>query len=60
MKSIELLESWLVEVETDPDLWDCIVKYAKGQGGVTMSDICQGMDYRYQLMAQDQDTIEWQ
>jgi hypothetical protein len=33
MKSIELLESWLVEVETDPDLWDCIVKYAKGRGG---------------------------
>jgi hypothetical protein len=29
-------------------------------GGVTMSDICQGMDYRYQLMAQDQDTIGWQ
>ena len=33
MKSIELLKSWLVEVETDPDLWDCIVKYTKGEGG---------------------------
>ncbi len=59
MKSIELLESWLVDVETDPDLWDSIVKYAKGRGGVTMLDICQGMDHRYRLMAQDQDTIGW-
>jgi hypothetical protein len=59
MKSINLLESWLTEVDTDPDLWDCIVKYAKGRGGVTMSEICLGMDSRYRLMAQDQDVIGW-
>jgi hypothetical protein len=28
MHSIDLLEHWLVEVDTDPDLGDCIVAYA--------------------------------
>ncbi len=59
MKSIELYESWLVDVQTDPDLQDSIVKYAKGQGGVPLLDICQGTDHRYCLMAQEQDTIGW-
>ncbi len=59
MKSIDLLASWLTEVDTDPNLLDCIVDYAKGCGGVTMSDICLGMDTRYHLMAQDQDIIGW-
>ncbi len=57
MKSINLLESWLKEVETDPNLRDCIVEYAKGRGGVSILDICLGMDTRYHLMAQDQDDI---
>jgi hypothetical protein len=59
MKSIDLLESWLKEVETDPNLRDCIVEYAKGCGGVSMLDICLGMDTRYRVMAQDQDNIGW-
>ncbi len=59
MKSIDLLKSWLAEVDTDPDLWDCIVKYTKGYGGVTMSEICLGMDSRHCLMAWDQDVIGW-
>jgi hypothetical protein len=59
MKSVDLLESWLKEVETDPNLCNCIVEYTKGRGGVNMLDICLGMDTRYCLMAQDQDNIEW-
>jgi hypothetical protein len=39
MKSISLLSSWMVEVDTDPDLHECIVEYAKGRGTMTMSDI---------------------
>jgi hypothetical protein len=42
LKSIDLLDSWLAEVDTDPDLRDRIVEYAKGDRGVTMSDICLG------------------
>jgi hypothetical protein len=59
MKSIDLLESWLAEVDTDPDLQDCIVKYVRAQGGVAMLEIFLGMDSRYRLMAQDSDVIGW-
>jgi hypothetical protein len=59
MKSINLLACWLTEVDSDPNLRDCIVDFAKGCGEVTMSYICLGMDTRYRLMAQDQDAIGW-
>ncbi len=60
MNSIDLLSSWMVEVDTDPDLQGCIVEYAKGRGSITMTDICQGWDSRLQWMARDQDKIGWQ
>ncbi len=59
MKSIDLLACWLTEVDTAPNLRDCIVDYAKGRREVTMLDICLGMDTRYCLMAQDQDAVGW-
>jgi hypothetical protein len=59
MHLIDLLEHWLVEVDTDPDLWECMVEYAKGQGGVTMMEICRGMDHRYWKVSEEQDAIGW-
>ena len=59
MHSIDLLEHWLVEVNTDPDLRECIVEYAKGRGGYTMTEICRGMDSRYRKVAEEQDAIGW-
>jgi hypothetical protein len=59
MHSIDLLENWLAEVDTDPNLWECMVEYAKGQGGLTMMEICRGMDHRYQKVAEEQDAIGW-
>jgi hypothetical protein len=44
MHSIDLLKHWLVEVDTDPVLRDCMVEYARGQGGITMTELCRGMD----------------
>ncbi len=44
--SIDLLEQWLVEVDTDPELRECLVEYARGRGGRTMTEICRGMDNR--------------
>jgi hypothetical protein len=41
MKSIEILELWLIKVDTDPVLLSCIVEFAKGQGGITMTEICR-------------------
>ena len=59
MKSIDLLASWLTEVDTDPDLRDCLVEYAKGRGGTSMAEICSHLDTRFRLMANDQDEIGW-
>ena len=59
-KSIDLLKHWLTEVETNPELLDCIVEYARGQGGITMTEICYDKAHHYQLMASDQDAIGWQ
>jgi hypothetical protein len=46
---------------TDPDLRDCIYKYAMGQGGITMEEICNKNNYgqRYREMARVQDAIGW-
>jgi hypothetical protein len=60
MKSIDVLSSWMVEVDTDPDLHECIVEYDKGGGTITMSEICWNMDAWFRQMAQDQDEIRWQ
>jgi hypothetical protein len=59
MKSIEILEHWFTKVDTDPELLSCIVEFAKGQGGTTMTEICQDKAQCYRLMATDQDDISW-
>jgi hypothetical protein len=56
---VDLLESWLEEAATDPDLLDCIAEYAYGRGGRTMEDICSGLGEPFQKMAWDQDEIGW-
>ncbi len=59
MKSINLLSSWMVRVNTDPDLQECIAKYAKGRGTITMTEICWNMDAPFWKMARYQDKIGW-
>jgi hypothetical protein len=57
--TLELVEEWLTEAETDPDLLDCIMAYAHGRGERTMGAICEGLDSRFASMAQEQDAIGW-
>jgi hypothetical protein len=59
MHLIDLLKHWLVEVDTDPNLQECMVEYAKGRGSLTMTEICRGMDHRYWKVAEEQDAIGW-
>jgi hypothetical protein len=40
LKSIDLLKDWLEEVDTDNQLLACIIKFAKGRGGKSMTEIC--------------------
>jgi hypothetical protein len=59
MKSIDLLNTWMAELDTDPNLQDCMVEYAKERGRVTMEEICQGRDTCFCQMAADKDIIGW-
>ena len=57
--TLDLMEGWMEEADTDPTLLDCIVEFACGRGGRTMVEICSGLDEVYQQMAIDQDAIGW-
>ncbi len=57
--TVDLLESWLEEAGTEPDLLDCIAEYAYSRGGRTMVEICNGLGEPFQRMARDQDEISW-
>ena len=59
MHSIDLLEHWLVEVDTDPNLRECMVEYVRGRGDHAMMEICRGMDNRYRRVAEEKDVIGW-
>ena len=57
--TINLMESWLEDANTDPDLLDCIAEYAHGRGGRSMLEICTGLGEEYTIMAREQDEIGW-
>jgi hypothetical protein len=42
LQSINLLDKWMGESGTDPTLRECIVEYAYGRGGQSMSSIAWG------------------
>ena len=56
------LSNWLDEVNTDPDIADCIVEYVKGRGGKTMRDIEADLELppEFKEVAVSQDKIGWQ
>jgi hypothetical protein len=56
---IDLMESWLEDADTDPDLLDCIAEYAHGRGGRSMSEIFTGLGEEYTIMARERDEIRW-
>jgi hypothetical protein len=57
--ALNLMEEWLEEAETEPELLDCITEFAQGRGGRTMADICVGLGPRFNQMAKEQDAIGW-
>jgi hypothetical protein len=57
--TVDLLEQWLSEGGTNPDLLDCIAEYTYSRGGCTMVNICHGLGDNFQKMARDQDAIGW-
>jgi hypothetical protein len=59
--TISLMDQWMKQNNTDPDLRDCIYEYATGRGRLSMEEICMENDYddRYKAMARSQDSIGW-
>ncbi len=50
MQLLLFLERWLHEVDTDPELADCIVEYVQGRGQVLMEEIVWGAPERFKAM----------
>jgi hypothetical protein len=38
--SINIMDQWLSDASTEPTLKTCLVEYAQGQGGVSMTKVC--------------------
>ena len=57
--TLDIAESWLADMDTEPDLLDCIMEYAHARGGRLMEEICEGLGPQFQRMAKEQDAIGW-
>ena len=57
--TIDMLELWMIQEQTDPGLQDCIIQYARGRGGTTMDEICKDKHKKYHHFAVSQDKIGW-
>jgi hypothetical protein len=45
--TIDIMEAWMKEVDTDADLLDCITEYAYARGSRAMMEICNGLGEIY-------------
>jgi hypothetical protein len=59
MQSSLALERWLHNVDTDPELADCIVEYVQRQGQESMDEIVQEAPGTLNAMGRSQDKIGW-
>ncbi len=59
MQSLLALERWLHDVDTDPELADCIVEYLQRRGQESMEETIQEMPRRFNAMGRSQDRIGW-
>ncbi len=57
--TIDFIEDWLEESETEPELQEILPEYARGRGGVTLGDICHGRSEEFHQLAKEQDEIGW-
>ena len=49
----------LIAQRTDEELRFCLIDYARGRGGVTLTESTRGKSLRFQRMAASQDIIGW-
>ena len=59
LQSLETVDKWLSDSYTEPGLHFCIMTYARGRGGMTMSGICSALGPEYRTIGYGQDVIGW-
>ena len=57
IQSSQALEQWMEDIDTDPDLVECIMEYLQGRGTVTMALAVQNTPARFQALGCSQDKI---
>ncbi len=57
--SISLLDTWLRESHTEPDLAFCMLEYAQSRGGASMYEMAQGLNPLVATYAKHQNMIGW-
>ncbi len=57
--SLSLMEEWMREVDTKPELQESIAEYAHADEGLIMGEILKGRGETFQQMAHNQDEIGW-
>ena len=58
-KSIDLLERWMDDNDTDEKLRDVLIAYAHGRGGTRVLELVPRRDRDYLLLARSMDCIGW-
>lgn len=59
MQTIDMLECWLIKMDTEPVLTECLVEFARGRDAVKMQEVCRHKNDRLRGMAKSQDIIGW-
>ena len=57
--TIDFLDSWMKNIGTDKRLRNCLLRYAKGRGAITMKDIVGNRTHCLHPLKQSQDLIGW-
>jgi hypothetical protein len=55
--TLDLVDDWLEEAETEPELHDILMEYARGRGGISMEGVCRGRGEEFTQLARKQDEI---
>ena len=58
LRTIEMVDDWLEESDTDPELRVCLIQYARSRGEESMEYICRRVS-RFRRMSLEQDKLGW-
>ena len=57
--TIDVLDRWMKKIGTNKGLNNCLVRYAKVRGAITMKDIVGNITHSLYSLVKSQDLIGW-